>query len=80
LSAGDLARLPRRSQRAKAYDGKEASIDGVELGDVLMVAGLKFGEQLRGKGLTLFLIVGAADGYHAVLALPEVIMLSLIES
>ena len=43
----------------------------IELGDVLKLAGVKFGEQLRGKDLALFLVVGAADGYHAVFALPE---------
>jgi hypothetical protein len=32
---------------------------------------VKFGEQLRGKDLALFLFVQAADGYHAVFALPE---------
>jgi len=66
LTAGDLARLPRRSVRAKTHDGKEASFDGVELSDVLKPAGVKFGEQLRGKDLALFLVVAAADGYRAV--------------
>lgn len=71
LTAADLAKLPHRSVRAKAHDGKEAAFDGIELGDVLKLAGVKFGEQLRGKDLALFLVVGAADGYHAVFALPE---------
>ncbi|HXM48259.1 MAG TPA: hypothetical protein VN956_10340 [Pyrinomonadaceae bacterium] len=51
--------------------GTEASFDGIELADVLKLAGVKFGEQLRGKDLALFLVVGAVDGYHAVFALPE---------
>ena len=59
LTAADLAKLPRRSLRAKAHDGKEAMFEGVELGDVLKLAGVKFGEQLRGKNLALFLIAGA---------------------
>lgn len=71
LTAADLAKLPRRTLRAKAHDGKEATFEGIELGDVLKLAGVKFGEQLRGKDLALFLIVGASDGYHAVFALPE---------
>ena len=71
LSAADLAKLPHRSLRAKAHDGKEAAFDGIELGDVLKLAGVKFGEQLRGKDLALFLVVGASDGYRAVFALPE---------
>jgi DMSO/TMAO reductase YedYZ molybdopterin-dependent catalytic subunit len=71
LTADDLAKLPRRSLQAKAHDGKEAMFDGVELADVLKLAGVKFGEQLRGKELAMFLVVSAADGYHAVFALPE---------
>jgi DMSO/TMAO reductase YedYZ molybdopterin-dependent catalytic subunit len=71
LTAGDLAKLPRRSVRAKAHDGKEALFDGVELGDILKLSGVKFGEQLRGKDLALFLVVEAADSYRAVFALPE---------
>ena len=63
--------MPRRSVRAKGHDGKEALFEGVELGDVLKLAGVKFGEQLRGKELALFLIVRAADNYRAVFALPE---------
>src|SRR5882762_4193138 len=71
LTAADLAKLPRRTLHAKAHDGKDATFEGIELGDVLKLAGVKFGEQLRGKDLALFLIVGASDGYHAVFALPE---------
>ena len=71
LTAADLGKLPRRSVRATGHDGKEASFDGVELNEVLKLAGAKFGEQLRGKELALFLIVGASDGYRAVFALPE---------
>jgi DMSO/TMAO reductase YedYZ molybdopterin-dependent catalytic subunit len=71
LTASDLAKLPRRSVKAKAHDGKEALFEGVEPADVLMLAGVKFGEHLRGKDLALFLVVGAADGYRAVFALPE---------
>src|ERR1700730_11826806 len=71
LPAPDLAKLPRHSLRAKAHDGKEAAFEGIELGDVLKLAGVQFGEQLRGKDRALLLVVGAADGYHAVFALPE---------
>ncbi len=39
--------------------------------EVLKLAGVKFGEDLRGKSLALYLLVEAADGYRAVFALPE---------
>jgi DMSO/TMAO reductase YedYZ molybdopterin-dependent catalytic subunit len=71
LTAADLAKLPRRTLSAKTHDGKDATFAGIELADVLKLAGVKFGEQMRGKELSLFLVVGASDGYHAVFALPE---------
>ncbi|HVF29189.1 MAG TPA: molybdopterin-dependent oxidoreductase, partial [Pyrinomonadaceae bacterium] len=49
----------------------EAAFEGLELVEVLKLAGVKFGEELRGKSLALFLVVDAADGYRAVFALPE---------
>ncbi|MBC7911231.1 MAG: molybdopterin-dependent oxidoreductase [Pyrinomonadaceae bacterium] len=71
LTAADLAKLPRRTVNAKDHDGKETTFEGVELGEVLKLAGVKFGEEMRGKSLALFLVVEAADNYRAVFALPE---------
>jgi DMSO/TMAO reductase YedYZ molybdopterin-dependent catalytic subunit len=71
LTGADLAKLPHRSVTAREHDGKEAMFDGVELGEILKMAGVKFGEELRGKDLTLYLVVEATDGYRAVFALPE---------
>lgn len=71
LTAADLAKLPHRSVRAKGHDGKEAEFEGVPLVEILKLAGVKFGEDLRGKNLALYLVVEAADGYRAVYALPE---------
>lgn len=71
LTAADLAKLSRRSVRAKDHDGQESTFEGVELGEVLKLAGVKFGEQMRGKSLALFLVADAADNYRAVFALPE---------
>jgi len=71
LTAADLGKLPRRSVRAKDHDGKESEFEGSPLVEVLKLAGVKFGEGLRGKNLALYLVVEAADGYRAVYALPE---------
>jgi hypothetical protein len=38
---------------------------------LLAKAGVEFGETLRGKRLASCLLVEAADGYRAVIALPE---------
>jgi len=71
LTAADLGKLPRRSVRAKDHDGKESEFEGSPLIEVLKLAGVKFGEELRGKNLALYLVVEASDGYRAVYALPE---------
>jgi DMSO/TMAO reductase YedYZ molybdopterin-dependent catalytic subunit len=71
LGAEELAKLPRRSVRAKDHSGRESEFEGVPLVEALKQAGVKFGEELRGKNLELYLVVEAADGYRAVFALPE---------
>lgn len=71
LTAADLAKLPQRTVRAKGHDGKEAEFTGVPLVEILKQAGVKFGEELRGKNLALYLVVEATDGYRAVFALAE---------
>jgi DMSO/TMAO reductase YedYZ molybdopterin-dependent catalytic subunit len=71
LTAADLGKLPRRSVRAKDHDGKESEYAGWPLIEVLKLAGVKFGEGLRGKNLALYLVVETSDGYRAVYALPE---------
>jgi DMSO/TMAO reductase YedYZ molybdopterin-dependent catalytic subunit len=71
LSANDLAKLPRKSVQARDHDQKEATFEGFELREALKLAGVGFGESLRGKNLALYLLVEASDGYRAVFALPE---------
>jgi DMSO/TMAO reductase YedYZ molybdopterin-dependent catalytic subunit len=71
LTAADLGKLPRRSVRAKDHGGKESEYEGSPLVEVLKLAGVKFGEGLKGKNLTLYLVVEAFDGYRVVYALPE---------
>jgi DMSO/TMAO reductase YedYZ molybdopterin-dependent catalytic subunit len=71
LAAEGLAKLPRQTVHAKDHDGKEADYEGVALVEVLKAAGVKFGQDLRGKALASYLVVEASDGYRAVFALPE---------
>lgn len=71
LTAADLVKLPRRSLRAKGHDGKQSEFEGVPVVEILQLAGVKFGDGLRGKNLALYLLVEASDGYRAVYALPE---------
>ena len=45
--------------------------EGVPLSEILHLAGAKLKEKLRGDVLADYLLVGAADGYRVVFALPE---------
>lgn len=71
LSAEDLTKLQRKTVSVKDQDGKISSFEGVALVEVLRLAGVEFGERLRGEKLALFLVASAADGYRVVFALPE---------
>jgi hypothetical protein len=67
LNRADLEALPH----IKVTTGASATFEGVALGTLLAKAGIGFGETLRGKRLASCLLVEAADGYRAVIALPE---------
>ncbi len=71
LTAAELGRLPRQTLTAMAHDGKASRYEGVALIEVLKKAGLPTGNELRGKAVAIYVVVEAADGYHAVFALAE---------
>ncbi len=71
LTAEALGKLTRQTVHAKDHDGKEADFEGFSLHDVLKSAGVKLGQDLRGKALETYLVVEAKDQYRAVFALPE---------
>jgi tungstate transport system substrate-binding protein len=72
LTADAIAKMPRRTVKAKGHDGKEATYEGVALRTILAEAGVPLGNhQMRGESLSLYLRVEAADGYRAIFALPE---------
>lgn len=70
-TAGELAKLPRQTLKAKDHAGKESEFEGVPLVALLKEAGLAFGQDLRGPALARYLVVEASDGYRVVFALPE---------
>ena len=72
LTEAEFAKLPRQMVHAKDHDGKEADYEGVAVVELLKAAGVKLGQDLRGKALARYLIVEASDGYRAVFALPEI--------
>lgn len=70
LDAAGLAKLPQQTVHAQAH-GNAVTCTGPALIDVVASVGAPHGEALRGKGLSLYVRVSAADGYRAVFALAE---------
>ena len=71
LSRADLEALPHVKVTASEHGSAPISFEGVTLKSVLEKGGVTFGESMRGKRLTNCLLIEAADGYRAVIALPE---------
>jgi hypothetical protein len=71
LSRADLEALPHVRVTASEHGSPPVSFEGVTLKSVLEKAGVPFGESMKGKRLTNCLLVEGADGYRAVIALPE---------
>jgi hypothetical protein len=70
LARADIEALPRVKATTTA-GGSSTSYEGVSLKTLLEKTGVAFGETMRGKRLASCLLVEAADGYRAVIALPE---------
>jgi hypothetical protein len=67
-----LRALPSTTVRAAGHDGVMSDFKGVSLSLQLGRAGAALGDNLRGAGLTQYLVAEAADGYRAVLAYAEI--------
>jgi hypothetical protein len=71
LTRAEIEALPH-IKVATQVRGATATFEGVALQALLEKAGVGFGESLRGARLATCLLVEAADGYRAVIALPEI--------
>src|SRR4029077_9369376 len=71
LNRADLEALPHVKVTAAEHSSGPVNFEGVTLKSVLEKAGVTFGESMKGKRLSSCLLVEAADGYRAVIALPE---------
>lgn len=71
VGPADLARLKQHSVKTKNSDGKTSVYKGPMLIDVLKLAGLAFGETMKGPRLASYLLVTCRDNYKVVIALPE---------
>ena len=70
LTRSDVESLPHVKVTTHGSE-TSATFEGVALRAVLENAGVEFGHSMRGKRLASCLLVEAADGYRAVIALPE---------
>jgi len=70
VTAKDLAALPRHEVTASG-GGPGALYEGVDLTEVLKLAGVLMGHTIRGPRLAQVVLVEARDGYQAVFALAE---------
>jgi len=68
----DIEALPHVKVQTTTSSSSATTFEGVSLHSVLEKAGVTFAETMKGKRLASCLLVGASDGYHAVIALPEV--------
>lgn len=71
LQRSDLEALPHVKVSAAEHGSSPVEFEGVSLRGVLEKGGVSFGEAMKGKRLANCLLVEAADGYRAVIALPE---------
>jgi hypothetical protein len=71
LNSADLAGMRRVDFRAKDHDQSEHVFSGVPLSEILQLAGVPMGPQLRGKNMAKYLLVKSGDGYQVVFALPK---------
>jgi DMSO/TMAO reductase YedYZ molybdopterin-dependent catalytic subunit len=72
LKGEDLAKLSRQTLRVQEHDGRESLFEGVAIVELLRLAGVPLGKDLRGERMLIYLVVEAADGYRVVFALPEI--------
>jgi hypothetical protein len=71
LGARELDAMPRETANVVDEKGNQASYEGVPVIEILRRVGAPIGHDMRGKQMTLYLLVGASDGYHAVFAIAE---------
>lgn len=71
LQLADVKALPHTEITVTERDGKEHRYAGIPLITLLNQAGASTGAALKGKNLTKYVVVKAADGYEVVFALAE---------
>ena len=71
LTVADISKMKRVTVNLKDRDGKDHSYTGVPVLDILNMAGVTTGKQLRGENLTKYMMAKCADGYKVLFSLAE---------
>lgn len=72
LDSNTIQKMKHVTVKAVAHaDHKLHEYSGIPLSEIIKESGAISGNQLKGKYLAKYVLVKAADGYQAVIALPE---------
>lgn len=71
LTPAELRKLPRSKVEVKTEDGTVNVYEGVMAGELLKMAGVGLGGQMRGNAVASYVLATASDGYQALFAIAE---------
>lgn len=71
IHADDLSSMKRTTVHLRERDGKDYAYTGVSIQQILEMAGVTMGKQLRGEKLASYVLVQSADGYKVLFSLAE---------
>jgi DMSO/TMAO reductase YedYZ molybdopterin-dependent catalytic subunit len=72
LSLTDLRLMPHQTLKVtNPHEHKDEVYEGVPLSDLLKLAGVPQGDQLRGAAMATYVVVEGADGYRVVFSVAE---------
>lgn len=67
----DLVKMKHSTVYVKDRSGNEHSFTGVPVQEIMGMAGVTTGKELRGENLSKYLLVKCADGYEVLFSLAE---------
>lgn len=71
LTLSDLAKMPHVQATMKNREGKLQEYSGVPVIELLKMAGVTLGKELKGENLTKYMLVRGSDGYEVIFSLAE---------
>lgn len=71
LTKNDLTKFRRSAIVAANKEGETSRYEGVEMVEVLRMAGVPLGDELRREKMTSYVVVESADGYKVSFTLAE---------